>query len=37
MDILIFYTVMSAIVGGVSGARARLGEVFGFQSGIWGV
>ncbi|KAH1255058.1 Callose synthase 10 [Glycine max] len=27
MDILIFYTVMSAIVGGVSGARARLGEI----------
>ncbi|KAG5031954.1 hypothetical protein JHK85_015936 [Glycine max] len=26
MDILIFYTIMSAIVGGVSGARARLGE-----------
>jgi len=31
MDILIFYTVMSAIVGGVIGARARLGEVFEFQ------
>ncbi|WVZ18445.1 hypothetical protein V8G54_005767 [Vigna mungo] len=27
MDILIFYTVMSAIVGGVIGARARLGEI----------
>jgi len=34
MDILIFYTVMSAIVGGVIGARARLGEVFAFQIGI---
>ncbi|KAH1246117.1 Callose synthase 10 [Glycine max] len=27
MDILIFYTIMSAIVGGVSGVRARLGEI----------
>ncbi|XP_020235766.1 callose synthase 10 [Cajanus cajan] len=27
MDILIWYTVMSAIVGGVIGARARLGEI----------
>lgn len=28
MDIHIWYTVLSAIVGGVMGARARLGEVF---------
>lgn len=27
MDILIWYTILSAIVGGVKGARARLGEV----------
>ncbi|TKY73602.1 Callose synthase 10 [Spatholobus suberectus] len=27
MDILIWYTIMSAIVGGVIGARARLGEI----------
>jgi len=27
MDIHIWYTVLSAIVGGVKGARARLGEV----------
>ena len=27
MDIHIFYTLLSAIVGGVMGARARLGEV----------
>lgn len=27
MDIHIWYTIMSAIVGGVMGARARLGEV----------
>lgn len=27
MDILIWYTLLSAIVGGVKGARARLGEV----------
>lgn len=33
MDLHIWYTVMSAIVGGVIGARARLGEVFWFQCG----
>lgn len=27
MDILIWYTILSAIVGGVKGARARLGEI----------
>lgn len=27
MDIHIWYTVLSAVVGGVMGARARLGEV----------
>ena len=32
MDIHIWYTIMSAVVGGVMGARARLGEVYGFQS-----
>lgn len=27
MDIYIWYTLLSAIIGGVMGARARLGEV----------
>lgn len=27
MDIYIWYTLLSAIIGGVIGARARLGEV----------
>lgn len=31
MDIHIWYTLLSAIVGGVMGARARLGEVQLFQ------
>lgn len=32
MDIHIWYTVLSAIVGGVLGARGRLGEVYGLQT-----
>ena len=40
MDIHIWYTVLSAIVGGVKGARARLGEVstyFIFHNQLGGV
>jgi hypothetical protein len=32
MDIYIWYTLLSALVGGVMGARDRLGEVYSLKS-----
>lgn len=34
MDIHIFYTLLSALIGGVMGARARLGEVIFFEGSL---